>query len=32
MIVASMRESGARTLYSYDADFDRLPDISRIEP
>ncbi|HEU5317540.1 MAG TPA: PIN domain-containing protein [Chloroflexota bacterium] len=32
MIVASMRESGSATLYSYDADFDRMEGIRRLEP
>ena len=32
MLVASMRETGAAILYSYDADFDRFADISRREP
>lgn len=32
LIAASMEQEGARILYSYDADFDRLPGITRREP
>lgn len=32
MIVASMRNSNATSLYSFDHDFDRFSDIDRIEP
>lgn len=32
MIVASMRQAGSRILYSYDTDFDRVPDITRRTP
>lgn len=32
MIVASMQESSSRTLYSFDADFDKISGISRQEP
>ena len=32
MIVASMRQAGSRVLYSYDTDFDRVPDITRRTP
>jgi len=32
MIAAAMRQDGSRELYSYDAGFDRLPDITRREP
>jgi predicted nucleic acid-binding protein len=31
-LVASLREAGSRVLYSYDAHFDRLPDLERREP
>lgn len=31
-IVASMELSGATRLYSYDTDFDLVPDITRVEP
>ncbi len=32
VIVAAMRHDGATRVYSYDTDFDRFPDISRLEP
>ena len=32
MLVASMEEAGVTTLYSYDRDYDRLPQIHRQEP
>ena len=32
MIVAMMRAEGAQSLYSYDHDFDKFGDISRLEP
>ncbi len=32
MIVAAMRDAGVEALYSYDADFDRIPGIRRREP
>jgi predicted nucleic acid-binding protein len=32
MIAASMQHAGAQVLYSYDADFDRVPGISRTSP
>lgn len=32
MIVASMQQGGSETIYSFDADFDRIPGISRQEP
>lgn len=32
MIVATMRQIGARTIYSYDKDFNRFGDIDRITP
>jgi predicted nucleic acid-binding protein len=32
MLVASMRQTGATTLYSYDRDFDRFPTVVRQEP
>ena len=32
LIVAYMRQRGSTTLYSYDAGFDRYPDIQRREP
>ena len=32
MIAASMRLDGLATLYSYDRDFDRLADVTRLEP
>jgi predicted nucleic acid-binding protein len=31
-LVASLREAGSRVLYSYDAHFDRLPNLERREP
>jgi predicted nucleic acid-binding protein len=31
-IAASMETAGIRRLYTYDADFDRLPNVERIEP
>jgi predicted nucleic acid-binding protein len=31
-IVASLQPSGSQSLYSFDADFDRIPGISRQEP
>jgi predicted nucleic acid-binding protein len=31
-IVASMRQSGSRIVYSYDRDFDKIPGIERHEP
>lgn len=32
MILASMRQEGSDTLYSYDRDFERFPDVRRREP
>jgi predicted nucleic-acid-binding protein len=32
LIVASMEASGSKTLYSYDTDFDRIPQITRRAP
>jgi predicted nucleic acid-binding protein len=32
MIAASMQQNGSETLYSFDADFDKIPGISRKEP
>ena len=32
MIVATMEQTGAQNLYSYDRDFDRFAGFSRIEP
>lgn len=32
LIAAEMQEVGLNELYSYDRDFDRLADISRVEP
>lgn len=32
MLVATMEAAGVATLYSYDRDFDRLPQLSRREP
>jgi predicted nucleic acid-binding protein len=32
LIVASMEQLGSQTVYSYDTDFDRIPDIIRQEP
>jgi predicted nucleic acid-binding protein len=32
IIVATMEQSGATTLYSFDHDFDRIPGITRHEP
>lgn len=32
MLVAAMRDAGVQVLYSYDADFDRVPGIIRREP
>jgi predicted nucleic acid-binding protein len=32
MIVAQAQQSGLRTVYAYDADFDRIAGITRIEP
>jgi predicted nucleic acid-binding protein len=32
VLVASMQQAGSTTLYSYDHDFDRFPDIERKEP
>ena len=32
LIVASMRQAGSHTLYSYDQDFDRVQGIDRNEP
>ena len=32
MLIASMRQTGATVLYSYDTDFDRFPPITRQEP
>ena len=32
MIVAAMMEAGTRELYSYDADFDRVPGVVRRSP
>lgn len=32
LIVASMEDDGVRTLYSYDADFDRIPTVERVVP
>ncbi len=31
-IVASMQQAGSRAVYSYDAGFDRVKDIERLEP
>lgn len=32
LLVASMEQAGAGELYSYDSDFDRFPQITRLEP
>lgn len=32
MIVASMQQSGSQTVYSFDADFDKIPGVVRQEP
>lgn len=32
MLVAAMEDAGANALYSYDRDFDRLPQVTRREP
>jgi predicted nucleic acid-binding protein len=32
LIIAAMRGSGSRTLYSYDLGFDRISDIQRQQP
>ncbi|HEY65782.1 MAG TPA: type II toxin-antitoxin system VapC family toxin [Caldilineae bacterium] len=32
LIVASMEQAGSRVIYSYDAHFDRIPEIQRVEP
>lgn len=32
MIVAALRQTQVASLYSYDRDFDRFPDVRRIEP
>jgi len=32
LIIATMQETGAQTLYSYDTDFDRVPGITRQSP
>jgi predicted nucleic acid-binding protein len=32
MIAASVQLSGGGTVYSYDRDFDRVPDVERVEP
>jgi len=32
LIIASMERVGSQVVYSYDADFDRIPGISRQEP
>jgi predicted nucleic acid-binding protein len=31
-IVASMQQSGSEGVYSFDADFERIPGVSRLEP
>lgn len=31
-IVASMQAQGSNLLYSYDGDFDRIPNLTRVEP
>ncbi len=31
-LVAAMQQSGSQALYSFDADFDKVPDIERREP
>jgi len=32
LIIASMQASGSTTVYSYDAQFDKIPDIRRQQP